>query len=315
MSKNVLIIGGTRYFGKRLVAKLLAQGHRVTLATRGLTPDAFGDRVQRIAVNRRDALAMQAAFAGAPFFDVVFDQMCYSPLDAEISSRVFAGKVGRYVMSSTIEVYDHLHAHATRPYREEELDVNRVVVDCSMPWHAPDLSDELYGEGKRQAEAYLYRDARLPVVSVRIAHVLGGPEDFTGRLAFYVRQVLAGEAIRHSTQPGRSSFINAEGIAEFLCWAGAQDFLGPVNAACVGDMSALDLYQRVALVVNQGISPVAVAGPQRSSALSPFDYARVHAVDTGRAQALGYRFADNSSYLDALIKQHAATALKAAQPA
>lgn len=315
MRKNVLIIGGTRYFGKLLVVKLLAQGHRVTLATRGLTSDAFGDRVQRIAVNRRDALAMQAAFAGASYFDVVFDQMCYSPLDAAISVRTFAGKVGRYVMSSTIETYECLQPHAMRPYREEDLDLNKMQVDMSLPWHAADLPDALYGEGKRQAEAYLYQDGRLPVVSVRIGHVLGGPEDFTGRLAAYVQQVLAQEPLRHSIQPGRSSFINADGIAEFLCWVGAQDFVGPVNAACTGDMSALDLYQHVALALHKTVAPIAVAGSQLNSTLSPFDYTGMHAMDPGRAQALGYRFADNGTYLDGLIRQHAAGARESEQTA
>ena len=32
---NILVIGGTRYFGIHMVNKLLEQGHRVTIATRG----------------------------------------------------------------------------------------------------------------------------------------------------------------------------------------------------------------------------------------------------------------------------------------
>ncbi|SFM63010.1 MULTISPECIES: NAD-dependent epimerase/dehydratase family protein [Rugamonas] len=306
MSKNVLIIGGTRYFGKLLVGRLLAQGHRVTLATRGVARDDFGERVQRITVNRRDLACMQLAFADVAFFDVVFDQICYSPLDAAISAQVFAGKVGRYVMASTIEVYEILHAQASGSYREDELDLNKVQVDMTIPWHSAELSDDHYGEGKRQAEAFLYQDGRLPVVSVRIAHVLGGPEDFTRRLEFYVQRVLAQEPMRHSVGAGPSSFVDAEGIAEFLCWVGAQDFLGPVNAACGGDMSALDVYERVAAVLDKPSRPIAMPGAHAVCELSPFDYTRPHAMDTRRAQALGYRFADNAAYLDGLIRRHGA---------
>eukprot|EP01034_Spumella_vulgaris_P024864 gene24864-31253_t len=54
MHKNILVIGGTRHVGKLLVQKLLDAGHRVTLATRGRTADSFGDRVQRVRVDRRD---------------------------------------------------------------------------------------------------------------------------------------------------------------------------------------------------------------------------------------------------------------------
>ena len=37
--KQVLVLGGTRFFGIHLVKSLLEQGAGVTLATRGLTPD------------------------------------------------------------------------------------------------------------------------------------------------------------------------------------------------------------------------------------------------------------------------------------
>lgn len=32
---NILVIGGTRYFGIHMVNKLLEQGHDITIATRG----------------------------------------------------------------------------------------------------------------------------------------------------------------------------------------------------------------------------------------------------------------------------------------
>ena len=45
---KILVIGGTRYFGIHMVNKLLEQGHAVTIATRGKTPDSYGDKVERI---------------------------------------------------------------------------------------------------------------------------------------------------------------------------------------------------------------------------------------------------------------------------
>lgn len=36
---KILVIGGTRYFGIHMVNKLLEQGHAVTIATRGKTPE------------------------------------------------------------------------------------------------------------------------------------------------------------------------------------------------------------------------------------------------------------------------------------
>ena len=45
---NILVLGGTGFFGKHLVWELLHRGHEVTIATRGRTPDDFGDRVRRL---------------------------------------------------------------------------------------------------------------------------------------------------------------------------------------------------------------------------------------------------------------------------
>mgnify|MGYP000381006429 CR=1 FL=1 len=49
---NILVIGGTRFFGIHMVNKLLEQGHEVTIATRGKTPDSYGDKVERITIQR-----------------------------------------------------------------------------------------------------------------------------------------------------------------------------------------------------------------------------------------------------------------------
>lgn len=50
--KRVLVIGGNRYFGKRLVSHLLERGDDVTLLNRGNLDDGFGDRVRRIKMDR-----------------------------------------------------------------------------------------------------------------------------------------------------------------------------------------------------------------------------------------------------------------------
>lgn len=51
---NILILGGTRLFGKVLVRNLIERGHNVTIATRGLTQDSYGDLVTRIIIDREN---------------------------------------------------------------------------------------------------------------------------------------------------------------------------------------------------------------------------------------------------------------------
>ena len=304
MHKNILVIGGTRYFGKLLVQRLLQAGHRVTIATRGLAPDPFGSRIERIRVDRRNESAMRAAFANTPGYDIVYDQMCYSPLDAAISARVFAGKVKRYIMASTIDVYRPLLGSQDAPFAETDINVLAQPIDTRYPWHDPKLACESYVMGKLQAEAYFYRDGTLPVVSVRIGHVLAGAEDFTGRLAHYVDLVRLGAPLRYTNAAAASSFMSAQSVTDFLVWTGARDFKGPVNAACDGALSAFDLYHRVGMALDEPVKALPASKTAQAGQLSPFDLPSQLMADTSRAKQLGYRFGHSDEWLDILIRQH-----------
>ncbi|KFI07795.1 NAD-dependent epimerase/dehydratase family protein [Massilia sp. BSC265] len=305
MPKNILVIGGTRYFGKLLVQRLLRAGHRVTIATRGYAPDPFSarfrDQFSRIRVDRRSEAAMRNAFRDTRF-DVVFDQMCYSPLDAAISTRVFGGKVGRYVMTSTIDAYRALPPREAA-FRESDLPVLAQRIDTVYPWHDPARAIECYVSGKVQAEAYLERDGSLPLATVRLAHVLGGPEDFTGRLAHYVDLVRMRATLRYANAAAKVSFMEAQEAADFLMWAGMQDFRGPVNGAADGALSAFELHAQVAAVLDETPRTLKVA-PAAPGLLSPFDFATPLALDTSRARALGYRFGHTDEWLDDAIRHH-----------
>ena len=304
MRKNILVIGGTRYFGKLLVQRLLAAGHQVTIATRGHAPDPFGERVTRIRVDRRNERAMLAAFAHVDSYDIVYDQMCYSPIDAAIAVRVFAGKARRYIVASTIDVYRALLGKQDKPFAETDFNVFAQPIDTGYPWHDPKLATQSYVMGKVQAEAYLYRDGSLPLVTVRIGHVLAGSEDFTGRLAHYVDLARQYGALRYANAAAASSFMSAQIISDFLVWAGMQTFTGPVNAACDGGLSAFDIYQRVGMVLDAPVRALPVTQAAAPGELSPFDFPAPFMMDMSRAKSLGYKFGDIDDWIDDLIRQH-----------
>jgi nucleoside-diphosphate-sugar epimerase len=304
MPKNVLVIGGTRFIGKLLVQRLVSAGHRVTVATRGYAPDPFGARIERIRLDRRNELAMRKAFAHASY-DIVFDQMCYNPLDAAIAVRTLAGKVGRYVMTSTIDAYRVLGFDAKGPLAESDLAVEAQSIDTQYPWHDPSRATECYVAGKLQAEAYLVRDGSLPLVTPRLAHVLGGPEDFTGRLAHYVELARGSGTLHYTSAGAQLSFMDAHSAADFLFWTGMQDFTGPVNAASDGALSAAQLFEKVGDVLDAQVrlrkAPDAKPAP---GLLSPFDLPGAMVLDTTRAKGLGYRFGHMEDWIDTAIRQH-----------
>jgi hypothetical protein len=68
----------------------------VTIATRGQTPDDFGDALTRRKVVRTNQDAMMEAF-GNCYYDVVYDQIYFNPQDAKIALEAFGNRVKWYV--------------------------------------------------------------------------------------------------------------------------------------------------------------------------------------------------------------------------
>mgnify|MGYP001587072955 CR=1 FL=1 len=300
MNKKILVIGGTRFFGKILVQGLLARGHHVTLATRGNAPLAFaeGEQLSHIRVDRGDRNAMHQAFKDCAGFDVIYDQVCYHPHDAHIACEVFAEKVKRYVMTSTIEVYaDHYPTH-TAAANEDLIDLQRVAIDIDSAWRDAAFAEANYGLAKRQAEAYFAQHAAFAFVSVRSAHVYAQNDEFTGRFAHYKNRAQQGTGFEYSEGLGKTSFISASNLADFLLWIGEQDFVGPINAAANGTFSALDLYR---MAGGDGAKCKSSHTAQQPTLLSPFDYAHDYLMSTARAHHFGYIFQENQLALEAVL--------------
>ncbi|MFI8520432.1 NAD-dependent epimerase/dehydratase family protein [Streptomyces sp. NPDC085481] len=295
---DLLIIGGNRYFGKRLISRLLEAGHHVTVLNRGSSPAPEG-AIQLIA-DRNDEAALESALGGRSF-DVVVDQVCYTPRQAEIARRVFAGRARRYLMTSTVEVYEYEDSAA--PVAEDALDLDTVTVDPGLPWEDPEFLDAHYGEGKRQAEAVFAAGTEFPWASVRVAHVLGGADDFTGRVEHYARRIRAGEPVSVPVVNRPATYVYVEEIAAFLAWAVGAEFTGPVNAHSHGPLSTADICAEIALLVG---GKVVFHGVEVGE-VSPFSFARSYAMDNSRAERLGYRFTHSSEWLRQALSETLST--------
>ncbi|MFI9582362.1 NAD-dependent epimerase/dehydratase family protein [Streptomyces sp. NPDC052236] len=296
--REICVIGGNRYFGKRLIERLLNYGDHVTVINRGSSEPPSG--VTHLIADRDDEASLRAAL-GTRTFDVVFDQVCYTPRQARLARRVFAGRTRRYVLTSTVEVYEYEHSAA--PVREDAVDPLTVAVDTAAPWDDPDFREEHYGEGKRQAEAVLAQDSEggpaFPYVSVRVAHVLGGADDFTGRVGHYAARIRAGEPIAVPAENHPATYVYVEEIADFLAWAAGQEFTGPVNANAYGPLTTADICAEIERTTGGKAEFHAVEVGE----VSPFSFARSYAMDNSRAARLGYTFRDTSEWLPQAIAE------------
>ncbi|WP_371599519.1 NAD-dependent epimerase/dehydratase family protein [Streptomyces sp. NBC_00564] len=294
--REVCVIGGNRYFGKRVIARLIAAGDRVTVINRGSSPPPPG--AIHLVADRNDEKSLESAL-GSRAFDVVIDQVCYTPRQAEIARRVFAGRTRRYVMTSTVEVYEYEDSAAL--VSEEAVDPRTVAVDLELPWEEPEFLDNHYGEGKRQAEAVLAAAGPgFPYVAVRVAHVLGGDDDFTGRLDHYTDRIRTGEPIAVPAANHPATYIHVEEIADFLTWTAGAEFTGPVNAASHGVLTTEELCAAVAVHLPEGRT---VFRSVEVGDVSPFSFARSYGMDNSRATKLGFTFGEALEWLPRAVAE------------
>ncbi|MDW4909004.1 NAD-dependent epimerase/dehydratase family protein [Streptomyces sp. ADMS] len=301
--RDVLVIGGNRYFGKRLVDRLISAGDRVTALNRGSASPPSG--AVHLVADRDDEAALNSAL-GDRTFDVAVDQVCYTPRQAAIARRVFAdGRARRYVMTSTVKVYEYedslVYEDAVVPVREDAVDPRTVPVALALPWHKPEFRDTHYGEGKRQAEAVFAADGtEFPYTAVRVAHVLGRDDDFTGRLDHYAQRIRTGTPIAVPTENRPATYIHVDEIADFLFWAVGQDFTGPVNAASHGLLTTEELCAAVARHIPDGRT---VFQNVDVGEVSPFSFARSYGMDNSRASGLGFTFGHIQEWLPRAVAE------------
>ncbi len=222
--KKVLVLGGTRFFGKHLVEALLQEGHDVTIATRGITEDSFGSRVKRLIVDREDEKQL-AERLGDKSYDIVYDNLCYSSNAAKVICEVLRGTTKKYVMTSSMAVYE-----PALSLSEEDFNPYEYAIAYE------DRNDFNYGEGKRLAEAVVFQHATFPVVAVRFPVVIG-ENDYTKRLQFYVECIVNQKPIVVDHVDGTLSFIHEKEAGEFLAWCGMANVRGPINACSNGVVS------------------------------------------------------------------------------
>lgn len=290
---KILVLGGTRYFGRRLVEMLLDDGHDVTVASRGKTEDGFGNRVHRIIVDRTDADSMAKAFAGM-HFDVVYDQIGFNPREAKSAVEAFGDRIGRYIFTSTQAVYEDKDG----PLVETDFNPYTCDIDMDAPTYAYDV-------GKRQAEAYLYKHAPFDVVAVRVCMVISGDDDYTGRFDFHVDHVAREQSIGVLEREYDMTYVTAWDVADFLRFLGAKsDFVGPVNAGNGDAMSVQVLCQELGKLLSKEPRFHVSESPKDDTDFSPYaPLPRSLNVSNELAKSIGYAFPSVKPQLPQMVQQ------------
>ncbi|WMT39057.1 NAD-dependent epimerase/dehydratase family protein [Paenibacillus sp. D2_2] len=286
MSK-ILVLGGSRYFGKRLVQLLASEGqHQVTVATRGLTKVEFAGEVHQVVLDRSDETSLREVAQSGPW-DIVYDNICYSPNEALAAVHAFEGHVGRYIVTSSASVYDFLD----HPLVESDFDPYQYELKMG------DRDAFGYAEGKRLVETVFMQKANFPVCAMRIPIVLG-PDDYTRRLHFHIEHVKQGLKIGIPNPEAAISFITSGEVASFMKWLGTSSITGPVNGSSDG---AVTIGQIIKMIEKASGNEARILSETEEEHMSPFGIPTSWTMDTSRAKAAGYSFHSVQEWLPELI--------------
>ncbi|GGF90444.1 NAD-dependent epimerase/dehydratase family protein [Paenibacillus abyssi] len=281
---KILVLGGSSFFGKKLVRKLINQHDTdVTIATRGLTKidEEISSKTRQLVIDRTDLNSLERTL-GSDDFDVVYDQICFNPVEAKIAVEVFSDRVKRFVLTSSMAVYDGT------PELLRETDFDPIVFTTDLT-----LASYNYKEGKRQAEAYLYQNAPFQVISVRPPAVISSDDK---RFAFYIAKILKGEPIG-TLGSSTISFISANEIADFLLHIGTKtDYIGPINANNSGYYNTEELALEIGRVLN--ISPIFDIKEK-----SPYCVEQTLKISNELATSTGFTFRSTKAVIRELVNE------------
>lgn len=234
--KKVLVLGGTRFMGIKLVEKLCHENAIVTIATRGIHADNFGDKVQRIKIDRLNPETIRSKFDNH-YYDIVFDNTAYC--SNAVDNILSVMNCGRYIQVSSGAVYTS----------DEVVKTEQMFNPYSGKYELLDKTED-YGLGKRYAESVLcqkYKDINSAVV--RIPFVVEPDnldnKDLNMRLYFYAEHIVKSIPMKIDNYDYECSFVKTSEEADFLIYLGCSDYKGIYNFSSEGSLKVRDIIEYI----------------------------------------------------------------------
>lgn len=279
---QILVIGGTRFFGIHMVEELLKMGHDITIATRGQATDSFGDRVKRITIERTNEDSIRNAFK-EKHYDVVIDKIAYCSNDIKyVMENISCDK---YIYMSSTSVYAPKHMNTL----ETDFDgYSNDFVWC-------DRMAFPYEGIKRQAEYALwqkYSDRKW--IAVRYPFAIG-KDDYTKRLLFYVEHTMKSIPMNIDNLDYQMGYIRSDEAGKFIAFLVDKDVNGALNGSSGGTISIKEIID----YVEKKTGTKAIIDKEGDEA--PYNGEPEYSINTEKANALGFRFSRLNDWIYELL--------------
>ncbi|TQS41005.1 NAD-dependent epimerase/dehydratase family protein [Cryptosporangium phraense] len=199
---RLLVLGGTKLLGSAVVRTALDAGWDVTTLTRGRT-GAPPPEVDARSGDRNTSAGLAAL--GDDTWDVCVDTSGYVPRFVALGAEALAGRVGRYVFVSTVNVYPD--------WPDEPLTSSSRVHDCPVD-AGPDDGD--YGYLKSGCERVIL-DAFPGAATINRSGLIFGPQDNIARVSWWVQRVARGGDVLAPGRPDQPlALIDSRDMAAWM---------------------------------------------------------------------------------------------------
>lgn len=213
---KILIIGGTKFVGRHLVAAAIARGCKVTLFNRGKHSSGGMPEVEQIHGDRNDDLDKLKNRN----WDAVIDTCGYLPQTVKASAEALKDSVENYVFISSISAY----ADFSQPNYDENAPLAKLSEEQQKKVARIDPKGELTGQilgaeyGALKALCEQETENAMPgrVLIVRPG-VIVGSFDPTDRFTYWVMRVAQGGEVLAPSKPNCAvQFIDVRDLSEWI---------------------------------------------------------------------------------------------------
>ena len=286
---HFLILGGTRFVGRHLVERAIADGHRVTLFNRGHTNPGLFDDVEEVHGDRDGDLEL----LNGRSFDRVLDVSGYLPRVVRQSAELLLDATDHYTFVSSVSVY-------------ADFTTTGIDEDSPVATHpdvgTEDITRDTYGPLKALCEEVV-RSVYGERCTIVRPGIVAGPFDDTDRLTYWcVRASRGGDFVAPDDGGRPVQFIDARDLAGFTLKASEDSLHGVFNATgpLKDALSWSDFLESCVAVAASDSRPVWV--PERVlreadvnlgrevPLYAPLDHPGFATVDSERAIAAGLEF-------------------------
>ncbi|MFW9924789.1 MAG: NAD-dependent epimerase/dehydratase family protein [Candidatus Thorarchaeota archaeon] len=201
---NVLVIGGSRFSGRKILQILDEKGHDITVINRGVAEESTGipflknlkyqypSKIKVIHLDRKNHEQIKDKLRNNDF-EAIIDTCAFNERDIQSIINIASDKLEHYIFTSTGSVYD------------DNQEIQPISEDAPLGSEADD-DPVPYSRDKRRAESILrknFKETGFPFTIIRPTYIYG-PYNYIYREAYFFDRIIDGKTI---FMPGNGEYL------------------------------------------------------------------------------------------------------------